>query len=169
MRVDPDSSGSELDLLVQHLDYHRETMLLKTEGLTREQLAQRLPPSTLTLGGLLNHLALVEDSWLQVRFLGLPDREPWAGVDWDADPDFEFRTAADLEPEQLRSRYQEACERSRRVVAEATGLEQMSALPRRNGQYFSLRFVLLHLLAETARHAGHADLIREAIDGSVGE
>ena len=169
MRIDPDSSGSELDLLVQHLDYQRETVLLKTEALTREQLAQRLPPSTLTLGGLLNHLALVEDSWMQTRFLGLPEREPWAGVDWDGDPDFEFRTAAELEPEQLRSRYRDACDRSRQVVANATGLDQCSAQPRRNREYFSLRWVLLHLLAETARHAGHADLLREAVDGSVGE
>jgi uncharacterized damage-inducible protein DinB len=163
------STGSELALLTQYLDQQRETVLVKTEGLARDQLAQRHPPSTLTLGGLLNHLALVEDSWLQDRFLGLPEREPWAGVDWDTDPDWEFRTAAELEPDQLRQRYRDACARSRTVVANALDLDQLSVQPRRNGQHFSLRWVLLHLLEETARHAGHADLLREAIDGTVGD
>ncbi|HEU5267599.1 MAG TPA: DinB family protein [Jatrophihabitans sp.] len=169
MRIDPQPTGSELDTLCQYLDYQRETMLLKTDGLTRAQLAQPLPPSTLTLGGLLNHLALVEDSWFEERFLGRPEREPWAGIDWDADPDWEFRTAADLEPDQLRERYRQACERSRATVAAATSLDQLSVLPLRSGSPFSLRWMLFHLLEETARHAGHADLLREAIDGTVGE
>jgi hypothetical protein len=100
----------------------RETLLLKTEGLTRAQLARPHPPSTLTLGGLLNHLALVEDWWFRVNALGLPHVAPWGDVDWSADPDFEFRTAADLEPEELRERYREACDRSREVVAQAESL-----------------------------------------------
>jgi uncharacterized damage-inducible protein DinB len=169
VRTDPDPRGTELELLGQYLDYQRETVLLKTVGLTREQMARPHPPTALTLGGLLNHLALVEDDWMQVRFLGLPDREPWATVDWDADPDWEFRTAAELEPEQLRRRYREACDRSRLAMSEASSLDQLSAQPLRDGRQFSLRWMLLHLLEETARHAGHADLVREAIDGNVGE
>ena len=168
MRTDPPQSGSELVLLTGYLDYQRETLLQKTEGLSREQLARRLPPSTLTLGGLLNHLALVEDSWFRVRFSGLPPVEPWGDVDWDADPDWEFRTAAELEPEQLRRRYREACARSRDVVERAGDLDALSAVPR-DGRPFSLRWMLLHLLEETARHNGHADLLREAVDGVVGE
>jgi uncharacterized damage-inducible protein DinB len=164
-----DVQGSEQDLLQQYLDQQRETVLRKAEGLSQAQLAQPLPPSTLTLGGLLHHLALVEETWLEVRFLGLPEREPWAGLDWDADPDWEFRTAAGQDPDGLRRRYQEACERSRDVVAGASGLDQLSVLARRDGRHFSLRWVLLHLIEETARHAGHADLLREAVDGSVGE
>lgn len=74
-------------------------MLSKTDGLTQVQLAQKHPPSELTLAGLLYHLALVEEDWLEVRFCGLPDREPWAGVDWDNDPDWEFRAATDLDPD----------------------------------------------------------------------
>jgi uncharacterized damage-inducible protein DinB len=163
-----DVTGSEQDLLQQYLDQQRDTMLRKADGLSQAQLAQPLPPSTLTLGGLLHHLALVEETWLEVRFLGLPEREPWAGLDWDADPDGEFRTAGQ-DPEALRRRYREACERSRDVVAGASGLDQLSVLARRDGQHFSLRWVLLHLIEETARHAGHADLLREAVDGSVGE
>ncbi len=168
MRIDPGANAAEPELIGQYLDYQRETVLQKAEGLSRQQLAQPLPPSTLTLGGLLNHLALVEDSWMD-RFLGLPERAPWAGVDWDADPDWEFRTAADLEPEQLQQRYRDACERSRQVVAEASGLDQQSVQPLRSGEQPSLRWVLMHLIEETARHAGHADLLREALDGTVGD
>ena len=164
-----EESGPELDQLTSYLDLQRETMLRKTEGLTREQLAQPLPPSSLTLGGLLNHLALVEDSWFRERFAGLPEDELWAGIDWDADPEYEFRTAADVDPDELRRRYERACARSREVVAGAESLDQLSVQPRRNGQHFDLRWVLLHLIEETARHAGHADLLREAIDGTTGE
>ncbi len=168
-RFDPDPAGGERELLGQYLDFQRQTVLAKTEGLNREQMARRHPPSVLTLAGLLYHLALVEETWLEVRFLGLPVREPWAGVDFDADPEWEFRTSADMEPEQLRQRYREACERSRQAAAQADGLDQLSVQPLGDGRRFSLRWVLLHLLEETARHAGHADVIREAIDGIVGE
>ena len=169
VRVDPDPGAAELSLLVQYLDYQRETVLSKTDGLTRQQLAQRHLPSELTLAGLLYHLSLVEEDWMEVRFSGLPDREPWATVDWNADPNWEFRTAVDLEPEQLRGRYREACERSRQVVAAAAGPEQLSVRALRDGRHFSLAWVMLHLIEETSRHVGHADFLREAIDGSVGE
>lgn len=169
MRIDPDPGGSELALLGQYLDYQRETILSKTEGLTRVQLAQQHPPSELTLGGLLYHLSLVEEDWLEVRFAGRPDREPWAGVDWNADPNWEFRTASDLEPDTLQRRYREACERGRHIVSEAADLDQLSVKTLRDGRHFSLRWVLLHLIEETARHAGHADFLREAIDGNIGE
>lgn len=99
VRTDPYPGGSEFGLLLPYLDYQRETMLSKTEGLTHEQLAQKHAPSELTLAGLLYHLSLVEEDWMEVRFAGLPDREPWAGVDWDTDPNWELRTATQLEPE----------------------------------------------------------------------
>lgn len=156
-------------LLGQYLDYQRQTVLAKTDGLTLQQLARKHPPSELTLAGLLYHLALVEENWMEVRFSGLAERQPWAGVDWDTDPDWEFRTACDVPPDELRMRYRNACERSRKVVVAAAGLDQMSVGLLRDGQQFSLRWVLLHLIEETARHAGHADLLREAADGAVGE
>jgi hypothetical protein len=168
MRTDPDPSGSEFVLLGQYLDYQRETMLAKTEGLTKAQLAQSHPPSELSLAGLLYHLSLVEEDWFEARFAGRADREPWDGVDWDADPNWEFRTATGLEPAELQSRYRLACERSRQIVAEATSLDQLSVKALRNGSQFSLRWVLLHLIEETARHLGHADFLREAVDGNVG-
>ena len=169
VRTEPDPGGPEATLIGQYLDYQRETVLAKTEGLDQEQMARPHPPSTLTLGGLLYHLALVEEDWMEVRFLGQPEREPWAAVDWEADPNWEFRTSAEMEPEQLRQRYREACERSRRVVYGASSLDQLSVQPLPSGQRFTLRWVLLHLIEETARHAGHADFLRESIDGSVGE
>ena len=170
MRVDPPRSGPELTALTGFLDWQRETILLKTDGLGREQLVRSLPPSSLTLAGLVNHLALVEDTWFRVRFAGLSDDELWAGHDWDADPDYEFRTAVDIDPGKLRQRYRDACARSRDVVERAESLDQLSVgTSRDSGQHWDLRWVLLHMIEETARHAGHADLLREAIDGSVGE
>jgi hypothetical protein len=168
VRVEPDPASSELISLTEYLDYQRQTMLSKTDGLTREEMALVHPPSTLTLGGLLYHLALVEEDWMEVRFLGLPVREPWI-VDWGADPDWEFRTATSLPSEELRSRYRDACERSRQVISQAASLDQLSVVPLRDGRPFSLRWVLLHLIEETARHNGHADFLREAIDGVVGD
>jgi uncharacterized damage-inducible protein DinB len=169
VRTDPPETGTELDQLSSFLDLQRATILWKCEGLSAAQLAQPHPPSSLTLGGLLNHLALVEDSWFWVRFSGRPEHDRWAGIDWDADPDHEFRTAADVEPDELRRRYADACARSREVVAGAQSLDQLSVQPRGNGRQFDLRWVMLHLIEETARHAGHADLLREAIDGATGE
>jgi hypothetical protein len=170
VRQDPDpTAASERDSLGQYLDYQRETILLKTDGLTREQLARRIPTSGLTLAGILYHLALVEESWFEEDFRGLGPREDWQGVDWDADPDYEFRTALEKEPGWLRHRYLDACERSRQVAAAAASLDAVSVSTRVGGQPFTLRWLLLHLIEETARHAGHADLLREAVDGTVGE
>jgi uncharacterized damage-inducible protein DinB len=169
VRIDPDPDGSEFGMLCQYLDYQRETVLSKADGLTHDQLTQRHSPSELTLAGLLHHLALVEEDWMEVRFAGMPDREPWSSVDWDADPNWEFRTAGDLETEQRKSRYRQACARSRDVVASAADLNRPSMKALRSGKHFTLRWALLHLIEETARHAGHADFLREAIDGTVGE
>lgn len=154
-------------MLGQYLDVQREALLAKTAGLDREQMARLHPPSTLTLAGLLYHLSLAEEDWMEIHFLGQPDRAPFVGAAWDADPDWQFRVPSEMGPEQLRQRYREVCDRSRVVVRQATDLEQLSVKPVR-GKQFSLRWVLLHLIEETARHAGHADLLREAIDGRVG-
>jgi uncharacterized damage-inducible protein DinB len=163
------TSGPERPALTGYLDAQRAAILRKAEGLTREQLAQPLPSSPLTLAGLVNHLALVEDTWFRVRFAGFADDPLWADNDWDADPDYEFRTAVDLDPEELRQRYRDACARSRDVVDRAESLEQLSVGTSRDGSRWDLRWMLLHMIEETARHAGHADLLREAIDGSTSD
>jgi uncharacterized damage-inducible protein DinB len=172
-RTDPDLVADELTQLTQFLDYHRATLARKAGGLTREQLAIRVGASDLTLAGLVNHAALNEDHWFGVVLLGHPRAEPWAGAPWDTDPDWEFHTALEMEPDALLDRYAETCERSRANVAEAAtagGLDYLSSPhPRRPDERFNLRWILLHMLEETARHNGHADLLREAIDGDIGE
>ncbi len=152
----------------QYLDYQRETILLKTEGLSKEQLGRRTPTSGLTLAGLLYHLAFVEEDWFEVDFLGQPKRAEWQ-FDRAADPDYEFRVALGKDPTSSRRRYRDACNRSRQITAAARDLDQLSVSTAMGGKPFTLRWMLLHLIEETARHAGHADLLREAIDGSVGE
>ena len=169
MRTDPPDTGPELVQLTAFLDYQRETMLLKTDGLTREQLAQPLSPSALTLAGLLNHLAKVEDVWFRVRFEGRPEAAWRADAEGPAEQDWDFSTAGSLTPEILRERYRTACTASREVVARSRDLDQLSARPRRDGPHVDLRWILIHMIEETARHAGHADLLREALDGTVGE
>jgi len=167
-RQDPQPAADERTTLGQFLDYQRATMLGKAEGLTQEQLTRRLPTSALTLAGLLKHLALVEDDWIQVRFLGRPELEPWASAPWDEDRDWEFHTAEHDDPNELRARYADACERSRQAVASAR-MDDLSVGTAREGHQWSLRWILTHLIEETSRHNGHADLLREAIDGAVGE
>lgn len=171
-RTDPDLAGDELTMLTQYLDYHRATLVRKASGLTREQLATRLPTSDLTLAGLVKHAALNEDHWFGVVLLGLPQAEPWASVPWDDDPDWEFRTALDDDPAELLALYEQTCARSRDNVAGAIaagGLDFLSTPHPRRDERFSLRWILLHMLEETARHNGHADLLREAADGTTGE
>ena len=169
-RQDPPLQADERATLSAFLDYHRATLLAKIEGLGREHLAvAAVPTSALTLAGLVKHLAVVEDSWFQEEFLGL-ELEPWASAPWHDDPDWDFHSAVDDEPADLVALYRAAIERSRAVVAAASSLDALSVREsRREGTPFSLRWILLHMIEETARHNGHADLLREAIDGSTGE
>jgi uncharacterized damage-inducible protein DinB len=167
-RIDPQPAADERTSLEEFLDYERATLLGKTAGLDADQLRTPIATSDLTLAGLLKHLALVEDNWIQVRFLGLPELEPWASVDWDADPNWEFRTALQDDPEELRQLYRAAGERSRRGVA-GRAPDELSVGRDHDGHQWTLRWILTHLIEETARHNGHADLLREAVDGVVGE
>ncbi|MDQ1727296.1 MAG: hypothetical protein QOK14_1341 [Frankiaceae bacterium] len=167
-RLNPQPAADERTVLDEYLDYHRATLLLKSDGLDKLGLNARPAPSELTLGGLLKHLAYVEDFWIQVRFLGLPNPEPWASAPFDEDPDWELHSAVDDDPADLRALYVAACERSRQAVAEVP-LDQLSVGLDREGRQWNLRRILVHLIEETARHNGHADFLREAIDGTVGD
>jgi uncharacterized damage-inducible protein DinB len=171
-RKDPDLTADELTSLSQFLDFHRATLVNKVNDLSTEQLGRRaVTSSAITLGGMLKHLAFVEDDWFQVKLLGRPDVEPWASAPFEVDPDWDWHSAADDAAADLLSLYDAACARSRAAVAEVGGdLDKVSvAVDRRTGGRFSLRWILIHMIEETARHNGHVDLIREAIDGSVGE
>ena len=163
--------GTEQEILLGWLDYHRDTLRWKTEGLSREQLAQTLGPGSLTLGGLLMHMALVEDSWFTRAWAGRSMPQPWAGVDWSADPDWELHSASGEYPEQLRAQFEESVSRSRELVGLDSDLDAVVTRRRRNDppQEISLRWIVTHMVEEYARHNGHADLIREAVDGQVGD
>ena len=175
VRTEPPLTGNEAETLVAFLDYHRDTLRIKTEGMDATQLDQRLEPSPMTLGGLLKHLAYVEDWWFNQVFAGNPAPEPWASVDWRADGDWDWHTAAGNTPEELRQLFEDSVARSQRILVAALsapeGLGAESVLTSRHfpGRKLSLRWIVAHMLEEYARHNGHADLIRESIDGLVGE
>ncbi|WP_300342246.1 DinB family protein [Nesterenkonia sp.] len=172
MRQDPPPAGAELDMLVAFLEFHRQTLRWKTQSLTREQLNTSLPPSTMTLGGMLKHLALVEDIWFSQCLHAAAPHPYWSDVDWDADFDWGWHSAAEDSPEELFQLWEDAMVRSRRHVDQALqngGLDQLAAKASSSGTRVSLRWILLHMIEEYARHVGHADLIRESIDGLTGE
>ena len=174
-RTNPPLVGTETEILVGFLEFHRDTLRMKVDGLDAEQLATRLAPSTMTLGGMLKHLAFVEDWWFNQVLADNPPAEVWAHVDWASDADWDWNSAAQDSPEQLRSLFDEAVATSGRVVDDAlasgSGLETVSKRRshRDPERVYSLRWILVHMIEEYARHNGHADLIRESIDGEVGE
>jgi hypothetical protein len=128
--------------------------------------------SALTLGGLLKHLALVEDEYFTRRLHKRPLGAPWSEVDWEANPDWPWESAAHDSPDQLLTLWLDAVNRSRESVTEALSADSVGQLARftfPDGRAPSLRRILVDLIEEYARHTGHADLLREAIDGRVGE
>jgi hypothetical protein len=168
----PPAAGDEIATLLGSLERQRSYLAWKCGGLDATGLRARLEPSAITLGGLLKHLALVEDEYFAVRLLARDRPPPWATVDWDADPDWEWRTAAEDTPEQLMTLWQESVDRSRSAVSEALangGLDQPAGFTWPDGRTPSLRRLLIDMIEEYARHVGHADLIRESVDGLVGE
>lgn len=173
-RPKPPFAGSELATDVGYLEFQRATLEWKCRGLSDEQLRVSIRPSTVTLGGLLKHLALVEDFWFTEVAGESPLPEPWASADTDSDPDWEWHSAADDTGDEIRTLWATCVERSRDVVDALVrdgGAEALSAThPAWGGQaQVSLRSVIVHMIEEYARHNGHADLLREAIDGETGE
>jgi hypothetical protein len=169
---EPPFAGSEAEQLVGALDRQRATFRWKAADLDAEGLRARLGASTLTLGGLLKHLALQEDYASAAKLSGDPLGPPWDTADWDTDPDWEFTTAATDSPADLYAVYDAAVGRSRARFAAALargGPEQFIHLTPRDGRRINLRRLLCDLLEEYARHTGHADLLREAVDGRAGE
>jgi uncharacterized damage-inducible protein DinB len=163
-RAEPPLEAPEREMLTAWLDYHRTTLAWKCEGLTDEQLRQRaVPPSTLSLLGLVRHMAEVERSWF-LRVLNGEDAPPRYYT--DANPDGEFDDVQDADVAEAFASWREDCERARERVAAAPSLD---ATGERRGELFSLRWILVHMIEEYARHNGHADLLREKIDGSVGD
>jgi hypothetical protein len=171
-RPEPPVAGDETATLLGSLERQRTILAWKCGGLDAAGLRAAHPPSSITLGGLLKHLALVEDDYFSRRLLGRELGPPWDAVDWDADPDWEWRSAGEETPDELLTLWQDAVARSRSSVAEALdegGLDRLARITDDRGESPSLRRILIDLIEEYARHAGHADLIRESVDGLVGE
>jgi hypothetical protein len=169
---EPSMTAGEVEMLRFALDRARAQFAWKCGGLDAAGLRRPHPPSAMTLGGLLKHLALVEDRRIAVFMTGEPIGPPWDAVDFEADPEWEWRTAADDPPEELYALWRGAVERSQaawaRVLADG-GLDQPSTFTTASGEHPNLRRVLVDLIEEYIRHTGHADLLREAVDGLVGE
>jgi hypothetical protein len=169
---EPPLAGTEAEHLVGALERLRATFRWKADGLDAVGLQTRIGASALTLGGLLKHLARAEDQMFTTKLSGAPIGAPWATAPWDTDPDWDFHSAADDTPEQLYTLWDSTIERSRVRLAEALadgGLDQLVHLAWPGRGQLSLRRLVCDLLEEYGRHTGHADLLREAVDGRVGE
>ncbi len=160
-RPDGPSAGPERPMLQAFLDWHRATLLYKCAGLTGEQLAERtVPPSGLSLLGLVRHMTKVERIWFRQRFAGEPVDSPFGE---DNAADFE-RT----DPARAAADYARLTEEFTRVDAAVANASLDDTIDH-DGEITSLRLIYLHLIEEYARHVGHADLLREQIDGATGE
>jgi hypothetical protein len=171
-RPEPPVAGDETATLLGSLERQRATLAWKCGGLDAAGLQATVSASSMTLGGLLKHLALVEDQYFSRRLLGRDPAAPWDTVDWKADPDWDWHSAAEDTPDQLYALWRDAVIRSRAILTEALATDGLGQLARRawpDGRAPSLRRILIDLIEEYARHVGHADLIRESVDGLVGE
>ncbi len=151
-------------MLSAFLDRYRETILWKLEGVTTEQASARLVPSASTLLGIVKHLAYVERGWFPIYFAGGPVNYPWA--EDEPDPDIDFRVSVTDTIESVSRLYREEIVRSREIVAGAS-LDDLSKEQNRGPR--TLRWIMVHMIEETARHAGHADILRELTDGAIGQ
>ena len=164
-RSDPDGVTDEWHSLRQWLDFHRATLRLKCDGLTDNQLRSRpLPSTSLSLLGLVRHLTEVERGWFVETLAGRPIEDLYSSED---DPDGDFDGLDSHPVEEVFRRYLAAVDEARAVVADFRSPDEL----RRNAaeRPVTLRWVMMHMIEEYARHNGHADLLREAIDGARGE
>ncbi len=164
---DPPTAVGERDMLMSFLEYYRSVLIRKCADLDHDQLQRTVADSTLTLGRLLRHMAFVEDHWFQAMLHGRTLPDPWIGADWAAQPDWEMDTSTDFAPIELAEQFDAAVARSRSAV-DGIDLDTFAGVER-HGSLTTLRWILVHMIEEYARHCGHADLLREAIDGSVGD
>jgi Protein of unknown function (DUF664) len=169
---EPPLAGTEAEHLVGALDRLRTTFRWKADDLDAAGLNTRIGASSLTIGGLLKHLARAEDQIFSTKLSGAPMSPPWDTVDWDSDDDWDFSSAADDSPGELYDIWDSTVARSRERLSAALadgGLDQPVHLAWPGRGHLSLRRLVCDLIEEYGRHTGHADLIREAVDGRVGE
>lgn len=163
-RVGPPLTAGERETLRSYLDFHRATLAVKCEGLTDEQLRrQAMPPSTLSLLGLVRHMAEVERAWFRRTIDGQD-----VPLVWSAEGDFQVAyDARESSRAEAFAAWRAEVAHARRIEAAAESLE-VTGVVAKSGDTVSLRLVMLHLIHEYARHNGHADLLREGVDGTVG-
>lgn len=160
-RARPLEQGDERPMLESMLDFFRATVVAKASGLSHPQATTPAVPTTsLTIAGLVKHLAATERFWFSIDFAGLDIDWPWS----DGNTHGAFVLTAGDTIESLIAEYAAECERSRHAVANA----ELDDVAKGRGMVFSLRYAYLHMIEETARHCGHLDLLREALDGTVG-
>jgi len=165
-RIDPPLAGDERTQLDSWLDYHRVTLAIKCEGLSAEQLRERaIPSTTLTLLGLVRHMTEVERSWFRKILEGEDAPDIYFS---EHDRDADFNDLMSHEPAEVFELWRLEITRAREIC-EGRSLDELSKRIDERGELFSLRWIYLHMIEEYARHNGHADLIREAIDGAVGD
>ncbi|MCU1484804.1 MAG: hypothetical protein JWN67_1550 [Actinomycetia bacterium] len=153
----------ERDHLVRFLDYARATVVRKVQGVSDEDARQPRTDTGTSIGGLVKHLTWVERGWFRIRFLG----EEVGGPSTDDDPDGDLRVEPGETMADLLADYARACDESRAVLA-AHDLAEQTANPGLRGPV-SLEWICFHMIEETARHAGHVDILREQLDGFVGD
>lgn len=156
-------AGAEKEVLAGFLDHYRATMLGICQGLSEKDLKRSVVPSGTSLLGIVKHLAYVERGWFQENVANEPFDYPFDDED---DPDVDFRVEEGETSEEIFELYRAACDRSRRALAEAS-LDDMIENPKRSRD-FNVRWVVVHMIEETARHVGQADIIREQLDGRTG-
>lgn len=165
-RVGPPHIGTERETLRAFLDYHRATLAMKCAGLSDDELRQRsMAPSTLSLLGLVRHLAEVERAWFRRVF-----EDNGAPMLWSPPGEIDFQSAYDASTSsrsEAFTAWEAEVETSRRIERAAGSLDLTGHQPRW-GEDVSLRMVMVHVLLEYGRHNGHADLLREGVDGTVG-
>jgi hypothetical protein len=169
---EPPLAGTEVEHLVGALERLRITFRWKADDLDAAGLQQRIGASALTLGNLLKHLAYAEDYMFTTKLRGNPTGPPWEHAESRPSGDWVFASAADDAPEELYRLWDGAVERSRERLGAALdegGLDQPVDMSFPDGRHASLRRLLCDLIEEYGRHTGHADLLREAVDGRVGE
>jgi hypothetical protein len=166
-RTDPPNVADERTLLEGFLDFHRDTLALKCEGLTDAQLREAsAPPSELTLLGLVRHLAEVERGWFRHVLAGEEAKPLYYS---DEDPDGEFHRLDAAVTEESFGTWRAEVAHARKLAAGRSLDDIGSRVRRGEREEYSLRWIYIHMIEEYARHNGHADLIRERIDGATGE
>jgi uncharacterized protein DUF664 len=165
-RVDPPMAAGEREMLIAFLDYQRESVLIKLDGLDEKTARFVVSPKGNSLASIVQHLGWVERWWFPISFLGEEADVPWSDTDRDAD----FRVDDDRPIADIVAFYRREWERSNEIVRAAPSLDERGTrIVHPENESPTLRWILNHMIEETARHAGHADITRELIDGSIGD